>query len=67
MGYSMRTERYHYVAWMNWATRRITARELYDLKADSLETVNLAPSPKLQLVLERLEAQRREGWRAAEP
>jgi iduronate 2-sulfatase len=67
MGYSMRTERYHYVAWMNWATRRITARELGDLKADSLEAVNLAPSPKLQLVLERLEAQRREGWRAAEP
>jgi iduronate 2-sulfatase len=67
MGYSMRTEQYHYVAWMNWATRRITARELYDLKADSLETTNLAPRPELRPVLERLEAQRREGWRAAEP
>jgi iduronate 2-sulfatase len=67
MGYSMRTERYHYVAWMNWATRRITARELYDLEADSLETTNLALRPALRQVLEKLEAQRREGWRAAQP
>jgi arylsulfatase A-like enzyme len=67
MGYSMRTERYHYVAWMNWATRRITARELYDLQADSMETTNLAPRPELRQVLEKMEAQRRRGWRAAEP
>ena len=67
MGYSMRTERYHYVAWMNWATRRITARELYDLEADSMETTNLAPRPELRPLLERMEGQRREGWRAAEP
>ena len=67
MGYSMRTERYHYVAWMNWATRRITARELYDLEADSLETTNLAPRPAAGPVLERMESQRRQGWRAAEP
>ena len=67
MGYSMRTERYHYVAWMSWATRRITARELYDLEADSLETANLGREPALRPVLEQLEAQRRAGWRAAGP
>ena len=67
MGYSMRTERYHYVAWMNWATRRITARELYDLAADSMETANLAPRPEVRSILEKLEAQRREGWRTAAP
>jgi arylsulfatase A-like enzyme len=67
MGYSMRTERYHYVAWMNWATRRITAQELYDLEADSLETTNLAPRPAAAPVLERMESQRRQGWRAAKP
>jgi arylsulfatase A-like enzyme len=65
MGYSMRTERYHYVAWMNWATQRITARELYDLEADSMETTNLALRPEVRPVLETMEAQRREGWRAA--
>ncbi|HEY9507189.1 MAG TPA: sulfatase [Gemmatimonadales bacterium] len=65
MGYSMRTERYHYVAWMDWATRRITARELYDLEADSMETTNLAPRPEVGALVEKLEAQRREGWRAA--
>ena len=67
MGYSMRTERYHYVAWMNWATRSITARELYDLEADSMETTNLAPRPEVRSLLEKLEAERLDGWRAAEP
>ncbi|HKT61782.1 MAG TPA: sulfatase [Gemmatimonadales bacterium] len=67
MGYGMRTERFHYVAWMNWATRQITARELYDLKSDSLETVNLAGRPELRAVLDELEAQRRGGWREAQP
>jgi arylsulfatase A-like enzyme len=67
MGYGMRTERFHYVAWMNWATRQITARELYDLEGDPAETVNLAPRPEFQSVLEELEAQRRDGWRAADP
>ncbi len=67
MGYSMRTERFHYVAWMDWATRQIAARELYDLEGDPTETVNLAPRPEFRSVLEELEAQRRGGWRAAEP
>jgi iduronate 2-sulfatase len=67
MGYSMRTERFHYVAWMDWATRQITARELYDLVGDPTETVNLAPRPEFRPLLEELEAQRRGGWRAAEP
>jgi iduronate 2-sulfatase len=67
MGYGMRTARYHYVAWMNWATRKITARELYDLKGDPMETVNLAPRPASRAVLDELEAQRQGGWRAAKP
>ncbi len=67
MGYSVRTERYHYVAWMNWATRRITARELYDLEGDPAETVNLAPRPESRSVLRELERQRRDRWRAVVP
>jgi hypothetical protein len=67
MGYSMRTERFHYVAWMNWATRQLSARELYDLGAAPTETVHRAPRPEFRPVLEELEAQRRRGWRAAEP
>jgi arylsulfatase A-like enzyme len=67
MGYGMRTDRFHYVAWMDWATRKIAARELYDLEGDPMETVNLAPRPAFRSVLEALEAQRRGGWRAAEP
>jgi hypothetical protein len=67
MGYGMRTERFHYVAWMNWASRKITARELYDLQSDSLETVNLANRPAFRSILEELEARRRAGWRGARP
>jgi hypothetical protein len=52
---------------MNWKTREIAARELYDLEGDPTETVNLAPRPEFRSVLEQLEAQRRRGWRAAEP
>ena len=67
MGYSMRTDRFHYVAWMDWATKKISARELYDLESDSMETVNLAPRPAFRSVVEELETQRRGGWRAAKP
>jgi hypothetical protein len=43
---------------MDWATRRITARELYDLAADSMETVNLAPRAEVRSILEQMEVQR---------
>jgi arylsulfatase A-like enzyme len=67
MGYSMLTPDYHYVAWMNWNTRRYVAWELYDQRADPGENTNLADRPGQASLLARLEAERIAGWRAAAP
>jgi arylsulfatase A-like enzyme len=67
MGYSVRTDRYRYVAWMNWASGAYAAWELYDHETDPGETVNLAGRPEYAAVLADLETQRQAGWRAALP
>ncbi len=65
MGYSMLTHDYHYVAWMNWDTKAFVTWELYDRRRDPDENINLAGRPEMKAVLDRLEAQRVLGWRAA--
>ncbi len=67
MGYSIRTDAYHYVTWIDWRTRKLAAQELYDLKADPDEDRNLAHEPRFAATLSELEAQRLAGWRAAVP
>lgn len=67
MGYSMLTSDYHYVAWMNWNTRRYVAWELYDRRADPLENTNLVGRTEHAPLLARLEAERVAGWRQAVP
>ena len=67
MGYSMLTDRYHYVAWVNWTSKQFVAHELYDRAADPAENVNLADRPEHTALLRTLEQQRISGWRAALP
>ena len=67
MGYSMLTEKWHYVAWMNWTTKAYVAWELYDRTVDPNETVNLTSKPEYRETLAELEKQRVAGWRAALP
>jgi arylsulfatase A-like enzyme len=67
MGYSLLTERDHYVVWINWATKVEAARELYDRRSDPDENTNLAGRPELAARVASLEARRRSGWRAALP
>ncbi len=67
MGYSMLTDRWHYVRWMNWGTKEFAATELYDRQADPDENVNLASRPEQANRIKDLEAQRLAGWRAAVP
>ena len=62
MGYSIRTERYRYVEWFRWKDREKVATELYDLRGDPLENVNLREAQALQA---QLAAQLHAGWRAA--
>jgi arylsulfatase A-like enzyme len=67
MGYSLLTDRYHYVLWIDWVTKAEVARELYDRQVDPDENTNLAGRPEHAALLARLEAQRRDGWRGARP
>ena len=41
MGYSIRTERFRYTEWRDFATKEVKARELYDHQDDPGETRNV--------------------------
>jgi arylsulfatase A-like enzyme len=67
MGYSLRVEDYRYTVWVNWETKEVAARELYDRRSDPQENVNLAGKAEYAGVIAELEALRQAGWRAAMP
>jgi iduronate 2-sulfatase len=50
MGYTVRTERWRFVLWLNLADGREIARELYDHTADPKEMRNLAGDPRWNAV-----------------
>ena len=61
MGYALRTDRWSYHEWRDFKTGEVVATELYDERADPLETVNLAGTaetaaeiPALAMQLERM-------------
>jgi arylsulfatase A-like enzyme len=60
MGFSMVTDRYHYVEWRSWdhvkgiAGTKVLAVELYDLQEDPEENTNVAGSDDYRKDLERL-------------
>lgn len=70
MGYSMKTERHHYVEWYHWdnATKtagELAAVELYDSLLDPGENINVAAVPENTEVVQQLAQQLKAGWRAA--
>ncbi len=67
MGHSIRTERYRYVEWTNWATNENVGCELYDHRTDPQENVNIADSPEKRDIIQELAAKLRAGWQAAVP
>ena len=42
MGYALRTDRFRYVEWMEWQSKQVLARELYDHTSDQWEMNNVA-------------------------
>ena len=46
MGRSVRTSRYRYTEWRDFATGNLVASELYDHSTDPFETINLADDSK---------------------
>jgi len=67
MGYTIRTGRHRYTEWLDFKTREVLARELYDHPNDSGETVNLADKREHAQEVQRLSKMLRAGWRAALP
>jgi iduronate 2-sulfatase len=70
MGYSMVTERYHYVEWFYWDDeKKLTGDqvgvELYDNQSDPAENVNIAGKPENQGLVQSLSQQLKAGWRSA--
>lgn len=59
MGYSLRDERHRYIEWRELATGAVSARELYDHRADPRETVNRAAEPAHRDLIGALAAQLR--------
>ncbi len=57
MGYTMRTDRYRYVEWIDRQTKKILARELYDHDSDPGESRNLAGGDAEKERVRRLSAQ----------
>jgi iduronate 2-sulfatase len=70
MGYSMVTERYHYVEWHTWDNDRklkgeLAAVELYDNRADPAENVSIADYPENGELVRTLSQKLKAGWQAA--
>ena len=67
MGYAVRTERYRYVAWREWKTGEVVARELYDHAGDAGEMTNRAPDAEYGNAARDLGEILAAGWKAALP
>ena len=65
-GYSIRTDRYHYVQWRE-LDGSFKGHELYDHKTDSNESINVVENPDYQAVVKGLKAQLNAGWKDALP
>jgi iduronate 2-sulfatase len=67
MGYSMVTERYHYVEWRFWdlvaeVSDELAAIELYDQYVDPMENTNIANRTENQALVKRLALQLKNEW-----
>jgi arylsulfatase A-like enzyme len=67
MGYAVRTERYRYIEWVDKATGKTEAREVYDHKTDPQENENIADDAALAETVGVLAARLREGFKIAVP
>ncbi|RAV30650.1 iduronate sulfatase [Sinomicrobium soli] len=54
MGYSVRTDRWRYTEWLDFDTREIVDRELYDHYYDDKESINLAREKRFRKVVDEL-------------
>ncbi len=68
MGYSMRTDRYRFTAWVDAKDHwKVDATELYDHQNDPQENHNIAAKPENAALVKELTAKLNAGWKAARP
>lgn len=68
MGYSMRSERYRFTAWLDRLDHtKVHAVELYDHQTDPQENENIAKKPENEELIRQLGAQLKAGWKSALP
>jgi iduronate 2-sulfatase len=68
MGYTMRTERYRFTAWLHRDDHsQVDALELYDHQTDPQENENIANKPQNATLVKELTTKLQTGWRAALP
>jgi arylsulfatase A-like enzyme len=68
MGYSMRTDRYRFTAWVERADHtKVLATELYDHQTDPQENTNIAKVPANADLVTKLMNQWKLGWQNAKP
>ncbi len=72
MGYSMITDRYHYIEWYYWDDERhipldYVTSELYDLHNDPDENQNISLRKENSDLVNRLSRQLSAGWKEARP
>jgi hypothetical protein len=68
MGYSMRTDRYRFTAWVDAKDHwKVDATELYDHQNDPQENQNIAAKPENAELVKELTAKLNAGWKAARP
>ena len=54
MGYSLRTKRFRYNEWIEWKTKQVVSKELYDHQVDAHETINMVAKDEYQKYLQDL-------------
>ena len=67
MGYSIRTDRYRYVEWINWKTGELAAKELYDHQTDPQENENIVEKAENAALVDTLASMLKAGWQKALP
>jgi iduronate 2-sulfatase len=67
MGYAVRTERFHYIEWIDVKKKQPMGTELYDHKIDPYELTNLAQKEQYQPIVDELSQLLKKGWKAALP
>lgn len=72
MGYSINTDKYHYIEWYAWDSEKgergeFKDRELFDRRKDPYERVNVADQANYSAVIDELSEKLKGGWKKALP